>query len=92
MTITQWRQDNDHRNAALEVLKNQTLQQMLAIMDMEGPAKTPQRVTDGFGATKALGEIEGFQRAIDTLRSFAEPLPVSGREDVPITWNTPTEP
>lgn len=88
MTITEWRQSNDHRNTAIEVLKNPTLQQMLAMMDMEGPAKADHRIADGFGATITLGEIKGFQKAIDMLRSFAEPLPLIGREDVPITWNT----
>lgn len=67
------------------MLNQPTLKEMLAVMETEHPARQQHRAHDGFGATKALGRIEGFQEALNMLRSFAEPLPANV-EAPKITW------
>lgn len=86
MTLLDWRKNPERLSLALEALTQPVMREMLAVMEVEHPAKRQRAVADGFGATRVLGQIEGFQEAMDMLRSFAEPLP-SAPEDVATTWN-----
>lgn len=86
MTILDWRKNPERLSLALEALQQPAMIEMLAVMEEEHPAKQHRAVADGFGATRVLGQIEGFQEALNMLRSFAEPLP-SAPEEIPTTWN-----
>ena len=86
MTLLDWRKNPERLSMALDMLNQPTMHEMLAVMEAEHPAKQQRAVADGFGATRVLGQIEGFQEALNMLRSFAEPLPTQA-EDVPTTWN-----
>jgi len=85
MTIIDWRKNPERLSMALDMLNQPTLQEMLAVMESESPDKQQRPVADGFGATRVLGQIEGFREAMNMLRSFAEPLP-SALDEVTTTW------
>jgi hypothetical protein len=91
MTLLEWRQNPDRRSLAVDVLNNQTVREMLAVMEVEHPAKQPHKVMDGFGATKALGRIEGYQEALQMLHAFAQEIP-GAPEQINVTWGVePTD-
>lgn len=86
MTLIDWRKNPERRSMAIEAISQPAMQEMLRVMEMvEHPAKQQRAVADGFGATRVLGQIEGFQAALDMLKSFTEPLPAP-MEDVETTW------
>lgn len=86
MNLQEWRSNPERRALALDMLRQPTLQEMLSIMDgPEHPSRQQHGARDGFGATKALGRIEGYQEALDKLRSFVEPLPLP-QEQLKVTW------
>ncbi len=85
MTLLDWRKSSDRRSVAMDMLSQPTMVEMLYVMDMEHPGRQKHPVTDGFGATKALGYIEGYQDALTMLKSFAEPLPAA-METIQTTW------
>lgn len=87
MTLIDWRRNPERRSLALDALNQPALKEMLSIMEMvEHPAKQQPSIADGFGATLVLGQVRGFQLALDMLRSFTEPVPAP-MEDVETTWN-----
>lgn len=85
MTLHEWRKSPERLSLALDALGNYTIKEMLAVMELEHPAKQQKIVNDGFAATRALGQIEGFQLALDMFVSFGKPLPASP-EDISVTW------
>lgn len=86
MTLIDWRKNPERRSMAIEALGQPALREMLSIMELvEHPAKQQRAIADGFGATRVLGQIEGFQAALDMIKSFTEPLPAP-MEDVETTW------
>lgn len=85
MTLLDWRKNPERLSMALDMLNQPTLREMLAVMEAESPDKHQRAVADGFGATRVLGQIEGFREALNMLRSFAEPLP-GPSEDIETTW------
>lgn len=86
MTILDWRRNPERLSLALEALMQPAMREMLAVMESESPDKHERALVDGFAATRAIGQIEGFRAALNMLRSFAEPLPTAP-EDVATTWN-----
>lgn len=86
MTLLDWRKNPERLSLALEALMQPAMREMLAVMEAESPDKQERAVADGFGATRVLGQIEGFRACLNMLRSFAEPLPTAP-EDVETTWN-----
>lgn len=90
MNILEWRKNPERLSLAMDMLSQQTMREMLAVMDTEHPGRKMHGANDGFGATRALGRIEGFQEALEMIHSFAVPLP-SPPESIPITWNAVKE-
>jgi len=86
MTLLDWRKNPERLSLALDALQHPTIREMLAVMEAESPDKQERPVADGFGATRVLGQIEGFRQALNMLKSFAEPLPAAP-DDIPTTWN-----
>lgn len=86
MTLLDWRKNPERLSLALEALTQPAMREMIAVMDAESPGKQHRLCGDGYAASYTLGEIDGFQEALNMLRSFAEPLP-SAPEDVATTWN-----
>ena len=87
MTQTEWRKNGERLSMAGEALAQPVIREMLWILETtEHPARERKAVSDGFGATIALGEIQGFERAIAALKLFAVPLPAPP-EEIPMTWN-----
>lgn len=85
MTLLEWRKSGERRSLAIDMLNQPTMQEMLAVIEAENPARRIGKLSDGFEATLKTGEIKGFQLALDMLRSMAEPLPIP-QQDIPITW------
>lgn len=85
MNLLEWRQNPERRSLALDMLNQQTLREMLAVMELEHPGRVIMPLRDGFDATLAMGEARGFQMALNAFRSFAEPIP-SAPASLPVTW------
>lgn len=80
-----WRKSTDRTQLAREILEHPNMKAMLAVLELDHPAKNIPAVHDGFGATEQLGIIKGFQRCLDMLRNLGEaspPLP----EPLVATW------
>lgn len=86
MNLEEWRKSPERRSLSIDMLNQQTMREMLLVMEVEHPGRKPHKANDGFGATRAIGRIEGYQEALDMLRLFAEPIPVAP-ESIPVTWN-----
>lgn len=86
MNLEEWRKNPERLSLALDMMNQQTMKEMLAVMEIEHPGRRHERVSDGFGATRVLGRIEGFQEALEMLRSFSQPIP-KPHETIPVTWN-----
>ena len=87
MNILEWRKIPERRRMAFDVLHQRETQEMLDTLEADHPGRCQHAANDGFAATRALGFIEGYQSALDALRSLAESLPLPP-ENIPVTWNT----
>lgn len=85
MTLQEWRKNGERRSMALDVLNSPTMQEMLAVMESEHPAKLFMPLRDGFDAALNSGVIRGYQMALNSLRSFAEAIP-EAPESIKTTW------
>lgn len=85
MNLLEWRKSSERLSMAMDMLNQPTMREMVEVMESEHPAKQQQVLADGFAATRAIGKIEGFQLAMDMLRSFAKPI-AKPQEDVQTSW------
>lgn len=58
---------------------------MLAILELDHPAKTIPRVHDGFDSTYVLGTIKGYEQCLTMLKQLGEQAPLPPTE-IKATW------
>lgn len=80
-----WRKSGERLKLAREILDDPAMREMLAVLELDHPAKSKTVVHDGFGATYKLGEIDGFERCLAMLRSLGE-SPPPPPEPIIATW------
>ena len=88
---TAWRKSPERLSQAALVLGNPSTREMLAVLELDHPARARVAMKDGFDATLRVGLIDGFQLCLDMLRSLGEPLAAAPAE-VRTTWGVPDEP
>lgn len=69
-----WRKQTDKLQAASRMLTSPDLLEMLATLELDHPARQNLQVVDHVQGMKKLGEIEGYQRCLDMLRSLGTPI------------------
>lgn len=77
-----WRKQTEKLQAAAKILSNPDLLEMLATLELDHPSRQPLSVPDGMQGMKMLGEIEGYQRCLDMLRSLGTPIQTVERKEV----------
>lgn len=77
---TNWRKSGERLAEAARILNDPATRSMLAILELDHPAHQKSKAVDGFGTTKEIGFIEGYETALALFRSMAVPLPVAPQE------------
>lgn len=85
-----WRRSTERLEMAREILRHPNMTAMLAILELDHPAKNIPKVHDGFGSTETLGVIKGFEQCLNLLKSLGEPAPLPPQQIIP-TWGVPEE-
>lgn len=80
-----WRKSDERVGMAREILNHPNMAAMLAVLELDHPAKNIPAVHDGFGSTEQLGIIKGFERCLTMLKALGEPAPLPPDILIP-TW------
>lgn len=75
---------------AREILDHPNMAAMLAVLELDHPAKNRTPLKDGFDATYKLGQIDGFEQCLTMLRELGTPAPLPHQALV-ATWGVEEE-
>lgn len=87
---TSWRKSSERVVSAQEILNSSSMLEMLAVLELDHPARNRTALRDGFDATYKIGQVDGFQQCLDMLRDLGKPAPLPARQIEP-TWGAEVE-
>lgn len=70
---------------AREILEHPNTSAMLAVLELDHPAKNGRSLRDGFDATYRIGQIDGFEQCLTMLRELGTPAPIPPGQ-IAATW------
>ena len=82
-----WRKSTERTKLAREILEHPNMKAMLAVLELDHPAKNIPAVHDGFGATEHIGIIRGYEWCLLMLKQLGEASPPPA-EPLVATWGT----
>lgn len=82
-----WRKSSERVAQAHNILNTHEMAGMLAVLELDHPAKNRTALKDGFDATYRIGCVDGFEMCLSMLRELGKPAPLP-MQHLEATWGS----